>query len=191
MPSALILATDWEKWTAIGTLCAAGATLALAGVTVWLVASTRLLASETAEQLEIERHRLDAAQRPHVFPSPTHRRQDPQRLPLTNAGAGPALNIQGQLAAGPPSGTTVGLVPTSLTPGESRDVVVDWLGASPFHFASVAGTLDYEDIAGGRWRTEFVFDEFGYVRIQRTRLMLRPDGALPGDDEAQPWRRDV
>jgi hypothetical protein len=170
-------------------LAIATGTFGLAGATVWLVATTRQVVRETAQQLRIERQRLDAAQRPYVFPSFPKARQDPQYLPVTNAGAGAALNIQGQLKwRREDGGQTVNLVPTSLTSGESRGLIVDWRGASPLHFVHVSGVLDYEDIAAGRWRTEFVIDESGYVRVQLVRLMLRPDGVVPTGDEAQPWR---
>lgn len=71
MAAGVMLAADWEKWTAIGTLAAAGATLVLAGITVWLVFTTRRVVSETAEQLAIERGRIEASQRPYVFPAPS------------------------------------------------------------------------------------------------------------------------
>jgi hypothetical protein len=122
MAAAVVLAADWEKWTAIGTLAAAGATLVLAAVTVWLVFTTRRVVSETAEQLAIERGRIEASQRPYVFPAPSAdwiRNSGPysgghkaELFPVTNAGPGPALNVGGQLQWGPPSGVTVNLVST-------------------------------------------------------------------------------
>lgn len=156
------------------------ATLALGAATVWLGATSR----------DIERRRIEESHRPHVVPTAIRSapQQEGRLLPVTNVGLGAALNLAGQLEwRGDGSGTTANLIPTSLAPGESSELRVDLLDRRGKRPERVGGVLDFEDISGGRWRTEFAVDEEGHVRVQRTVLLLRPDGTTPTAAGAQPW----
>jgi hypothetical protein len=78
----ILAATDWTKWSAIGTLVAAFATLGLASVTVWLVvvtkrmvtgagaalAATNRLAEATRRQAETAVHALSLQVEPRIVP---------------------------------------------------------------------------------------------------------------------------
>jgi hypothetical protein len=152
------------------------ATLALGGATVWLGATTRA----------IERRRIEESHRPHVIPTAIE--SGPERegrlLPVTNVGPGAALNISGHLEwRGDGSGTKASLLPTSIGPGQSGQLKVDLPGGQGKQPERVGGVLDFEDITGGRWRTEFFIDEFGRVNVQRTWLVqgaARPVTSITG-----------
>jgi len=117
----------------------AGGTLGLAGGTVWLVIVTNRMVARAGDQLALEQRRVEASQRPHVYPeSPiewvdgTGRYGGPltwrEALPVRNGGPGVALNVRGKLFFPPPSGVVVPIVPTSLAPGESADLRFNWGG---------------------------------------------------------------
>jgi hypothetical protein len=175
----LLFVTQWDKWTAIGTIAAAAATLFLALVTLWLVVQTRA-------ELTIERHRIEAAQRPRVFPAPPTAWTDgadeyagrwPQLLPVKNGGPGVALNVRLRLQWPPPSGIFVQSVTTNLAPGDFTDLRLDW-GATPnTDWNNITGKLTYEDVVGALWQTEFrVFvehDRYRYIELYETRLLTR------------------
>ena len=140
--------------------------MALAAATVGLGLVTNRLGSFAGRQLELEQRRLEAGQRPHVYPaanpdwiegsgrySGSFRWN--QVLPVKNGGPGVALNVRGQLHFGPPTGAFVAVVPTSLAPGESADLVLNWGSAPISGWKGASGFLLYNDIAGVRWRTDY------------------------------------
>ena len=107
---------DW--FVAIGTLC-------LAGATVWLVLVTKDMVQRSSQQLALEQRRIEASQRPHVYPESPIDRVDGRGdyggpvtwrevLPVRNGGPGVALNVRGTLYFPPPSGVSVQIVQTSI-----------------------------------------------------------------------------
>jgi hypothetical protein len=67
---------------------------------------------------------------------------------------------------GPPTGVKVSLLPTSVGPSEQENMRVHW-DAPPREtgdWQRVVGTLDYNDIGGGSWRTYFRIETRGDVR---------------------------
>jgi hypothetical protein len=75
--------------------------------------------------------------------------------------AGVALNVRGNLYFGPPSGVFVSIVPTSLAPGESADLVLNWGGTPITEWGRASGYLLYDDVAGVTWRTDYRVREDG------------------------------
>jgi hypothetical protein len=193
----MLLATNWTEWTAIGTLIAAGAAMGLAAVTGWLVLTTRGMVSKAGEEIAVERRRIDEATKPHVFPAPTgdwgddggYTTEFADRnvwrtvLPVTNGGPGVALNVKAQLRWGPPSGILAETVPTSLGPGESRNLVINWGANVQEEWLQVQGALYYEDVSGALWETNFrVYGERErhFVEVQQTRMVKSADGTVVG-----------
>jgi hypothetical protein len=182
-PLTILAATDWEKWTAIGTLTAAAATLILAGVTLALVFATRGSVAKAAEEIAITRERLDASQRPHVFPAPNlewiagserYAGRWNEVLPVRNGGPGVALNVFGQLQWPSPSGVFVMLIATSLAPNTAQDMALDW--SSPRDdWDNVSGFLEYEDVTGSRWRTGFHIQSRRHIRVLETTPVAEGD----------------
>jgi hypothetical protein len=184
----LVLATNWDKYTAIGTLAAAGATVLLAAVTVWLVWTTRRAVKGEAEQLSIQRRALEASQTPYVFPAPTADWTDGlgvysggrwgKVLPIRNGGTGLALNVRGRLRWGPPSGTQVPFVRMNLGPGDYQEIQINWGEGGAFgnEWDNMRGVLHYEDVLGRAWRTEFTIGVEGRRQIVVGDIRLRrPD----------------
>jgi hypothetical protein len=67
-PPMLPAAIDWTKWSAIGSLAAAAATMLVAAVTLWLVTATRGMVTAAKKGLDDDWAREWAAQRPVVYP---------------------------------------------------------------------------------------------------------------------------
>lgn len=192
----VLLATDWAKWTAIGTLIAAGATIGLASVTVWLVVTTRRMVVRAGDEIAIERQRMDDATRPHVFPAPVGSWGDatgyrtgfadagdwPGVLPVTNGGPGVAMNVKAQLRQTAGSALVAETVPTSLGPGESRPLLIAWpSGHAKAWPAQLVGALYYNDVPGALWETAFRIyeqDSRHLVEVQETRMLKRADGSV-------------
>lgn len=61
-PLTVVAVTDWEQWTAIGTLTAAAATLVLAAITLALVFATRGSVDKAAKEIAITRDRWRCAE---------------------------------------------------------------------------------------------------------------------------------
>jgi hypothetical protein len=184
-----------EWLVAGGTAALALATYTLAKRAADEAQAVRDEAKIVGDQVTLQREQMEVAQRPHVFPAPpgdwavregVYGGSGSDVLPVKNGGPGAALNVKGQLTWGPPSGMTVQIVPTSLGPGDFQDLRLHWEYPQR-DWESVRGWLDYEDVAGGRWRTNFrIYLEGGrrYVDVHETRLMMRPDGTIP-----EPQRR--
>jgi len=180
----------------LGDLIVGLGTLALAAFTYWLGKSARAEGSQVAAQVEIERERLEAESRPYVVPAPDPDWLMPEDhvgdgrysgdgwkglLPVKNVGPGAALNIQGSLKFGPPSGVTANTLPTSVGPGEREDLRVPWAAPSSVEWKHVEGTLDFEDIGGGRWQTHFRIDEENdrrHLRVREVIQVMRADGTI-------------
>jgi hypothetical protein len=146
----------WEALVAIGTL-------GLAFVTFLLVRTTKRMVKTASDELTLEKQRIEASQRPYVLPTPSGRwieGQTPRNevLPIRNAGGGVALNIRGRLYF--PEGTTVSVVPTSLGPGDSTDLRINW-GGEPRggSWANARGYLLCEDVVAVTWRTDYAYRE--------------------------------
>jgi len=142
-------------------------TLALAGATFWL-------ARRAGEQLKVERQRIEAAQRPMVYPLASYEwtqgipgsGYDISRqhvLPLKNAGPGVAVNVHGACFFQNPAiggRTSLELEGGTIGPGDLLDARLErpltsggWAGATGF--------VVYEDVAGDEWVTHF---RFGFGR---------------------------
>jgi hypothetical protein len=123
---------------------------------------------------------------PHVFPAPrdpwgmADKRSWRSFLPVTNGGSGVALNVRARLEWGPPSGVFVETVPTSLGPGESRDLTIP--GQPPEDWGQqVRGLLHYGDTPGPTWETRFRIYRDGnryLVEVQETRMLKAADGTV-------------
>jgi hypothetical protein len=168
-----LLATDWVEWTAIATFIAAGAAIALGIVTLLLVLVTREMVTNASDEIAIERRRIDEAIRPRVFPAPGGGWGDDSGysedvggsgwravLPVTNGGPGVALNIGAELRWGAGSQLVAQTIPTSLGPGESRELDVNWQSKQS-RWGQLLGLLLYSDISGALWRTRFRIYEEG------------------------------
>jgi hypothetical protein len=161
----------------------AGAEIILACGTVFLglqarneARSVSQEAGQVGEQVKLEREQMEAALRPYVIPAPDSDWSWHQGLgkyaggewrkvlPVKNAGPGAALNVRGELNFGPPSGTYVAIIPTSLASGDREDLGVHWDASARDDWDSLTGMLDYEDVQGGRWRTDFGVNEENGVR---------------------------
>jgi hypothetical protein len=186
----------------LGDLLVGLGTLALAGFTYWLGRSARQEGTQVANQVELERERLEREQQPWIVLAP-----DPdwawgqgagryggniwmERFPVKNIGPGAALNVKGVLSWGPPSGVFVELLATSVGAGDREDLRVHWDAGQREDWRRVEGKLDYDDIHGGRWRTTFVIETKGQARsVQVTGMVRMPGTTRPGasvDDEARP-----
>jgi hypothetical protein len=180
-----IPATDWAEWTAIGTLIAAGAAIVLGAVTAWLVVTTRRMVSQAGQEIAIERQRIDAATKPRVFPAPTGNWgndnvyvTDPADwwrnfFPVTNGGPGVALNVKAQLRRTPVKDLFADTMPTSLGPGESRDLVIGRRDGGIDQWPpQIEGALYYNDVSGALWETNFrIYEESNryLVEVQATK----------------------
>jgi hypothetical protein len=87
-------------------------------------------------------------------------------------GPGAALNIQGSLDFGPPTGVKVRILPTSVGPSEREDLRVHWDAPARSEWQHVTGTFNYEDISGGRWQTHFRIEEENSVRYVHVREVI-------------------
>jgi hypothetical protein len=136
-------------------------------VTYRLVRVTKRSVETATKELRLERQRVTAAQTPRVFPAPpiewtegtepyTHNpRHWADVLPVKNGGPGVALNVRARLEWPAPGGVNVETVPTSLAPGDSADLRINWGGKAETDWSNVVGTLTYEDVAHVVWQTDF------------------------------------
>lgn len=187
----------WNAFVALGTLALALGTFFLALQARNEAGAVERESQQIAEQVTLQREQLEAGQRPYVIPfAPTDwswkdgigrygQGQWKYLLPVKNAGPGAALNVQGSLDFGPPSGVKAPIIRTSLGPGDSDDLRlhVEAAWSQKVDWTSVAGLLDYEDSQGGRWRTEFRIEQENsarYVNVKDVRLVMRSDGTPTG-----------
>jgi len=190
-------ALGWNALVALGTLALAFGTFFLALQARNEARAVKRESQQIAEQVTLQREQLDAGQRPYVIPvaDPDWSWKDglgryaqeqwKYLLPVKNAGLGPALNVQGSLDFGPPSGVKAPIIRTNLAPGDSDDLRlhVEAAWSQGVDWTHVAGWLDYEDAQGGRWRTEFRIEQENsarYVNVRDVRLLMRPDGTPTG-----------
>jgi hypothetical protein len=154
----------WDGWSAL-----------VAFGTILLALVTWRLARSTAGEIRLERDRLAAAQRPHVFPATytawvdgtgRYENRELHVIPVINGGPGVALNVRGTLIFS--DQTFVGLVPTSLSAGQSHDMRLNWGGAAREDWTDAEGTLTYQDVTGQTFTSTFAvrqdnrrFFEFG------------------------------
>jgi hypothetical protein len=185
----VILTTNWTEWTAIATFIAAGAAIVLGLVTLGLVIVTRQMVVKANDEIALERRRLEEAARPRVFPASIqgwgtegYRGEalglDWHRvLPVTNGGPGVALNVRTQLRWGTGEQLVAETIPTSLSPGESRELIVKWKVEEMKtldQIRELRGLLHYEDIAGALWQTRFLIDEEEarwLIEVQETEMI--------------------
>jgi len=186
------LATSWGDPIAVAGLAAAGGTLFLGFVTVWLVTVTKRSVAKTAEAVKLEQEQMARAQEPRVFPTAPaawtegaepYAGRWHEVLPVENGGPGVALNVRGELTFHLQGGdVAVSLVPTNLAPGDKVDMRINWQGAREpvTDWTSVHGQLYYEDISGARWTTDFTVNIEGrrFVNVQRSGMVMRADGTV-------------
>lgn len=152
----------------VATWIVAVATAALFVTTGFLFLSTRRMVGVTASEVAIERDRLAAAQRPHVYavtldewvtertPYLDHRAR--QVIPLANAGPGIAHNVTGLLRFA--DGIFVPIFPVTIQPGERLDARLNWGGDFRGNsWKNAHGFLAYRDVAGVAWVTEYSIRE--------------------------------
>jgi hypothetical protein len=75
-------------------------------------------------------------------------------LPVKNGGPGVALNVWATLEW-PATGQNIRTVPTSLAPGDSDTLRIDWRNEPITDWDNVKGVIVYEDIAHVIWETSF------------------------------------
>lgn len=152
-------AVNWTKWSAIGSLLAAGATTLVAGVTLWLVTVTRGMVGAAKKGLDDDWAREWAAQRPVVYPLATAEWTQghiPRKtlLPLKNGGRGPALNVSGTVTAG--IGETRyqrAIIAGTIAAGDLFEARIEEPGVQDWTTAS--GVLRYSDLVGGSYESGF------------------------------------
>jgi hypothetical protein len=190
-------AFGWNALVALGTLALAFGTVFLALQARNEARAVKRESQQIAEQVTLQREQMESAQRPYVIPFADpdwswkdglgRYNQDRWKylLPVKNAGPGAALNVQGALNFGPPSGVTAPIIRTNLAAGDKEDlrlhVEAEW--SQGVDWKSVAGWLDYEDAQGGRWRTEFRIEQetsARYLNVKDVRLVMRSDGTPVG-----------
>ena len=155
----MLAATNWTEWSAVGSLAAAVATLILAIVTLGLVFVTKRMVNAAKKGLDDEWSREWAAQRPVVYPLSSEEWAHGLRprkliLPLKNGGRGPALNVEGVIAA-VSNGKSYerAIVAGTIAAGDlfeariERPGIHDWSGAT--------GVISYSDLAGGHYEGRF------------------------------------
>jgi hypothetical protein len=158
----LLAAIDWTKWSAIGTLAAATATVLLALATFWLVLMTKRAVEVTRKGLDDEWGREWARQRPLVYPyTPVEWAQGHQPrktvLLLKNGGRGPALNVRGAVTAtSHDEQYTRAIVAGTIAAGDSLEARIEAPGIDDWSTAS--GVLSYSDLAGGDYEARFEFE---------------------------------
>jgi hypothetical protein len=170
----LVLAVDWTKWSAIGTLAAAVATFLVALVTLWLVIVTRGMVSASKKGLEDDWSREWAAQRPVVYPLASAewaRGEIPRKtvLPLKNGGRGPALNVTGTITA--ESGQKQyerAIIGGTIAAGDIFEARIEEPGIEDW--ATARGVLRYSDLATGEYE-----GGFSYSRGPGNELVLTVD----------------
>lgn len=185
-------ALGWNALLALATFSLAFGTFFLALQARNEARAVKRESQQIAEQVALQREQMESAQRPYVIPfaDPDWSWLEGQEryslnawkhlLPVKNAGPWAALNVQGGLDFGPPSGVKAPIIRTSLAPGDREDlrlhVEAPW---SPgVDWQSVAGWLDYEDVQGGQWRTDFRIEQEGnarYIHVRDVRQMMQPD----------------
>lgn len=169
----------------------AGAEISMACATVFLGLQARNEAREVGEQVKIERRQLEAEARPYVVPAPDSKWlgawppyagvEQRRLIPVKNTGPGTALNVDGALDFGSPTGLKVSIMRTSLAPNDREHLLVQW-GGEPRRiedWVNVAGRLDYEDVNGGRWRTNFSIyaeNERLHIHVRDVEQTMLPDG---------------
>lgn len=156
----------------------------------------------------IERRRLEAANWPRLFPSPPPTWTAGQGiyageasssvLPVKNAGPGVALNVSGSLDFTNQDGPIVRFVPTTIGPGDTVDLQLDWPNPpsdpaprglpkvwSPKRLVTdwknVPGRFLCQDVDGGHWLTTFSIETQGarnyrHIWTRDTELVQRSDG---------------
>ncbi len=154
-------------------------TVFLGCATVWLGWQARNEAGAVAtqaklsgDQLELTRQQLEASQRPMVLPItegwgpwmfwPGPRQFDPAMgespepwMMLSNAGAGPAINIRGGLYWRGGIGGGWQVVPTSIGAGEHIATALEKHVGQEVKWPEAEGYVSYSDLAGTEWQTRF------------------------------------
>jgi hypothetical protein len=141
---------DWapaaDVAVAVGTILLALATFRLA----------RQAKEKVTEQVALEREQLVAAPRPFVVPIIAGWGPGDSFVRLQNAGAGPAINVEGALYWLEGAGGASDLLPTALAAGEAFPAVV--LGAGvDVNWAMAKGFVRYKDLSRGEWQTHFAY----------------------------------
>lgn len=152
-------AIDWTKWSAIGSLLAALATVLVAGVTLGLVIVTKAMVSATKRGLEDDWGREWAAQRPLVYPLASAewaRGEVPRKtiLPLKNGGRGPALNVTGAVTAILDGNVCErAIVAGTIAAGDLFEARIEEPGVDDW--SAAGGVIHYSDLAGGNYAGRF------------------------------------
>ena len=162
-------------WALLASWAVAVGTGALALATWWLGTKAQREAQAVTDQVTIEQEQLEAAQRPFVLPitdgwnenmrmpavgtrPPTGGRPEPW-LMLSNAGAGPAINIRGGLFW--PGGIGGGwpVIPTSIGAGEHVPTKLETHAGYEVKWSEAVGYVRYTDLAETEWQTHFRYEQ--------------------------------
>ncbi len=100
---------------------------------------------------------------------------------MTNAGAGPALNIRGALHWSGTAGAASSLHPQVLAVGESGEALVLGEGIE-VNWTNAVGYLRYHDLSGIEWQTHFRFraDGRGNISVQTLAVGRTSEFGEPG-----------
>lgn len=195
---------DWPSVSStatLGDLLVGFGTLALAWFTFGLGRAAQSEGLAVRAQVELEQARMDREREPYVVPAPDpgwsvsegegkpgHTSGEWLDLPVKNVGPGAALNVRGILKWAPGvapyafPGVRADILPTSLGPGEREELRINWPGSGRVSWKRVEGTLDYEDVLGNSWRTQFVVaEEAGVRQIEVKFVLLRKRRGDPVD----------
>jgi hypothetical protein len=179
---ALVFDLHTLDWVGLGTLILAGATFALAVVTVLAVLDGKREISATLEQAEIARRSLEAGQRPvlvpivdpvrrysdigapHAFPLvPTVRSHRELLIPVINVGVGPALSVRVQVSmrdqngdASPMPTVTGQGAAASIAAGESVTLRLS-LDLNTSGTSGLILLLSYYDLGEKKWSTSVLY----------------------------------
>jgi hypothetical protein len=147
-----------SDWAPAAEIAVALGTILLAIATFRLARQAKTEAEKVTEQVGLEREQLVAAQRPFVVPviegwGPG---EDPPIVGLLNAGAGPAINVQGGLYWTGGAGGASSLLPAALAAGEDLRAVVIGEGIK-VNWPTVRGFVRYTDLSRVEWQTHFAY----------------------------------
>lgn len=174
-------------------------TVFLGAATVWLGTQARSETKAVGMQVELEQQQLEAGQRPVVLPItegwgpwmfwPGPRLGEPAMgespepwMMLSNAGAGPAINIRGGLYWHGGFGGGWQFIPSSIGAGEHVPTKLEVHVGYEVKWSEAVGFVRYLDLAETEWQTHFRYrqDTAGQysvevIKVGKTSELGEPD----------------
>jgi hypothetical protein len=185
-------------WAPLASWAVAVGTGAL-GIATWRLGSkARDESKAVGDQVELERAQLEASQRPVVLPItegwapwkfwPGERQFEPAMgdspepwMMLSNAGAGPAINIRGGLYWRGGIGGGWQVISSSIGAGEHVPTSLEAHAAYEVKWPEVVGYVRYLDLAETEWQTHFRYRQnaAGQYSVEVTRVGTTSDLGEP------------